>query len=56
MVTPPSSLPRGRGGGINEDYICGSVISLPSVGNGFWMRLRRTVSSVAKKFLKFVFT
>jgi hypothetical protein len=27
-----------------------SVVSVPSVANGFWLRLRRAVSSVAEQF------
>jgi len=39
---------RGRGRGTNEDSICGSVISVPSVAKGFWLRLLCAVTSVAK--------
>jgi len=33
---------------MNEDSICNSVISVPFVANGFWLRLRRAVFSVVK--------
>ena len=39
---------------MNEDSICNSVISVPSVANGFWLRLRRAVPSVAEAFEIFV--